>query len=101
VSALPICERLRKTRAGLEVAPSGRDGFRYVENDQHIQINPDGPEAADTIEALVEALERAADAMTCRRDDNAHYCPNCDNSLYEARDNIRKALTRARNGGQP
>jgi hypothetical protein len=63
--------------------------------------NPDGPEALAYIETLEqhvseleEALRRADEAMTCRRDDDAHYCPNCDNSLYEARDKIRAALNR-------
>jgi hypothetical protein len=46
------------------------------------------------VSELEEALRRADEAMTCRRDDDAHYCPNCDNSLYEARDKIRAALNR-------
>lgn len=29
---------------------------------------------------------------TCRRDDDAHYCPNCDNTTYEAREQVRTAL---------
>lgn len=47
VSALPICERLlRSVTNTTAFCPSPE--FR----------NPDGPEAADTIDALYEALER-------------------------------------------
>ena len=42
---------------------------------------------------LREALQAAADSMTCR-DDAAHYCPNCDRSSYKARDDARAALAR-------
>jgi hypothetical protein len=49
------------------------------------------------VSALEEALRQADEAMTCRRDDDAHYCPNCDNSLYEARGKIRAALNREPN----
>jgi hypothetical protein len=31
--------------------------------------------------------------MTCGRDDAACYCPNCDNSFYEARAKIDSALS--------
>ena len=55
-------------------------------------------QAAERIERLEAALEAAAAAMTCRRDDDAHYCPNCDNSLYEARDKARAALSASHEG---
>lgn len=58
-----------------------------------------GAQAADELERLTSAIERkdAAlrkldEALTCRRDDDAHYCPNCDNSLYSAREIARAAL---------
>jgi hypothetical protein len=41
---------------------------------------------------LREALERAELAMTCRNGD-AHYCPNCDNTTFNAREEVRTALT--------
>ena len=43
-------------------------------------------------ERLRTALQNAADAMTCHGDDKACYCPNCDNSFYAARDEVRKVL---------
>jgi hypothetical protein len=45
-----------------------------------------------TIERLSAALEKAEVAMTCGHKDGACYCPNCDNSFYGARDEIRAAL---------
>lgn len=67
-------------------------------------------EAADVLEALEgwavervaeaqaenaklrKALERAELAMTCRNG-GAHYCPNCDNTTFNAREEVRTALT--------
>lgn len=48
---------------------------------------------ADRIEALEAALREVDDALTCRDDDSAHYCPNCDNSLHKARERVRAALS--------
>jgi hypothetical protein len=69
-------------------------------------VNPDGPEAATAlttarahIDALLrvvdegwEALEQAAEDMTCRGD-GAHYCPNCDRSTFAARERARAYLS--------
>jgi hypothetical protein len=91
-------ERLRKVEGSVEYGadPGGTVTCWHR--------NPDGPEASARIEALEqrvseleEALRQADEAMTCRRDDDAHYCPNCDNSLYEARGKIRAALNREPN----
>jgi hypothetical protein len=38
-----------------------------------------------------EALEQAAEDMTCRGD-GAHYCPNCDRSTFAARERARAYL---------
>lgn len=57
---------------------------------------PGDRDAVAEIERLREALREAADAMTCGPDkhgDNpAHYCPNCDNTSFNARANIRALL---------
>jgi hypothetical protein len=45
-------ERLRKT----DFQEVSRDGFR---REELVPVNPDGPEAADTIEELVETLKEA------------------------------------------
>lgn len=39
-----------------------------------------------------EALEKADKAMSCGDDQSAHYCPNCDRTLYSARSDVRTAL---------
>lgn len=84
---IPLCERLRA-----EAWVTNEDGGNVFHEEP---VNPDGPEAAALIEELTSALEQAAYAMTCRRDDDAHYCPNCDSSLYEAREKARAALSKA------
>jgi hypothetical protein len=63
-AALPIVERLRET----VVIGYHSDGYAGVGSDGHYESRPatpmtrlanrDGPEAADTIEELVEALKR-------------------------------------------
>ncbi|HRE44835.1 MAG TPA: hypothetical protein PKY87_12825 [Terricaulis sp.] len=64
-------------------------------------------EAARDVRAYIADLKREADRMRgalekldllmkCRPhtgDDNAHYCPNCDNSLWAAKEVIRAALS--------
>lgn len=52
-----------------------------------------------TIEELVGALRKAEAAMTCRGDD-AHYCPNCDNTTFSAREEIRTILSRHKGEGE-
>jgi hypothetical protein len=43
-------------RPAREIAHTSGGGLCYAESDQQVLVNPDGPEAADAIEALVEAL---------------------------------------------
>ena len=45
-----------------------------------------------------EVLEDAVAGMTCRKDDDAHYCPNCDNTTYDARERARAFLARQDQG---
>jgi hypothetical protein len=61
-------------------------------------------EAAEALSTLNEEVERlrtallaAANAMTCG-DDDAHYCPNCDNSLWNDRSAALAALQSSRGG---
>lgn len=57
-------------------------------------------EVADALEALLEERDRlkaamveVEDRLNCRGSrDIAHYCPNCDNSLYKTREIAREAL---------
>jgi hypothetical protein len=46
------------------------------------------------VKVLEAELLRAADSMTCKGNgpDAAHYCPNCDNTMYGPRDRARTAL---------
>ena len=46
---------------------------------------------ASRIAELEAGLRTAERDMTCRNDD-AHYCPNCDNSSFNARAKIRTLL---------
>jgi hypothetical protein len=87
---LPICKKLRAKRK-----------FRLRDDGpvHESLVNPDGPEAADTIEALVEALSAIASQAIC-------YGMSADET--ELRDWLKfisetaeTALFRARNGGQP
>ena len=46
----------------------------------------------------LEALVRdAEEEVTCRLDDAACYCPNCDRSMFNVRDRLRAALKGATN----
>lgn len=61
--------------------------------------NPLGRDAAAMLEAdvrriaeLEAALKAAETAMTCGKHDAAHYCPTCDNTLYNARAKIRAMI---------
>jgi len=47
---------------------------------------------ADEVVRLREALRKAERAMTCGRGDDAHYCPNCDNTIFRPREEVRRAL---------
>jgi hypothetical protein len=51
----------------------------------------------EEVERLRTALLAAANAMTCG-DDDAHYCPNCDNSLWNDRSAALAALQSSRGG---
>jgi hypothetical protein len=71
---LPICERLRRKERRLPATGGGSIGTdadgkttvtSYVTDDGRRLVNPDGPEAADTIEALVEALSAIASQAIC------------------------------------
>ena len=59
----------------------------------------------DALEARIARLEaglrEAEQDMTCgvRIADDAHYCPNCNNSSYDARARIRAALAGSKGGG--
>lgn len=45
------------------------------------------------LEECERALTEIADRLNCRGDPtSAHYCPNCDNSLYNVREIARAAL---------
>lgn len=44
-------------------------------------------------DGLRQRAERLVEMLNCRRFD-AHYCPNCDNSLFEARELARDLLAR-------
>ena len=46
-------------------------------------------ERVTSLEALVRDAE---EEVTCRRDDAACYCPNCDRSMFNVRDRLRAAL---------
>jgi len=46
-------------------------------------------ERCKSLEALVRDAE---EEVTCRRDDAACYCPNCDRSMFNVRDRLRAAL---------
>lgn len=51
------------------------------------------------IAELVEALDRVSIGLTCRAydgQDNAHYCPNCDNTTFNLRAEVRAAITKAK-----
>ena len=48
---------------------------------------------------LIEALEKVSIKLICRpfsSNDAAHYCPNCDNSLYDVRQEVRDILAALR-----
>ena len=45
-----------------------------------------------TTNLLAEALQKIVSGLNCRGTDNAHYCPNCDNSLFDLREIARSAL---------
>ncbi len=52
--------------------------------------------------AAEAALRGAERAMTCRLDtDDAHYCPNCDQSSFNARAHIRNVLAGLTSEGEP
>ena len=80
----------------------GSGGFRAThvawarKPDQSDALSAHLEAAQAEVERLREALGEAADAMTCGPDkhgDNpAHYCPNCDNTSFNARANIRALL---------
>ena len=46
-------------------------------------------ERCKSLEALVRDAE---EEVTCRLDDAACYCPNCDRSMFNVRDRLRAAL---------
>lgn len=86
-----IVERLRETVA---FSAHGKRHKRFR--------NPDGPAAADEIEALRAEVERMREALafighlaTCDHG-HAHYCPNCDRSLSEIGDTVQTALTQTK-----
>jgi hypothetical protein len=56
---LPIVERLRRTAPGYRGTLRDDGTVEYAETETESLVNPDGPEAADTIEELVEALRRS------------------------------------------
>jgi hypothetical protein len=84
-----------------------RDGLHRLEGDMAPtawRFPPDIPDTpdltaallvsmADEVERLREALREAERDMTCGERDDAHYCPNCDNTSFKAREAIRRALT--------
>jgi hypothetical protein len=56
------------------------------------------PGACETPEECAPGVDMRAilveveDALICQDDDRAHYCPNCDRSLYNIRARVRAAL---------
>ena len=55
-------------------------------------------------EEMLAALRGIERALICRAhtgDDRAHYCPNCDNSLYDPREIARTAIGRAERAAPP
>jgi hypothetical protein len=51
--------------------------------------------ARQEIERLRAALKDAIERLECDHEGNAHYCPNCDNSLDRLRGDLQKALEAA------
>lgn len=81
---LPIVERLRRTEER-PVFIETDDGHGWFDS-QDLPINPDGPEAADTIEALVEALEAVGERLR-----EANYEGYFDADIRRVEDALAKA----------
>lgn len=56
MSVFPICEKLRRTEKRKSYMATNATA-PIIESEYEAPINPDGPEAARTIEALYEALK--------------------------------------------
>lgn len=51
--------------------------------------------------AIKEALEKIIAGLSCGGTDNsAHYCPNCDNSLFNVQEIARSALADIEGAGK-
>ncbi len=53
---------------------------------------------ATATKPLVDALKEASEDLTCSSANETHYCPNCDNSLYNAKAKIDAALEKMKEG---
>lgn len=89
MSALPICDRLRALESA---SPDflGEDEGRY---ETCFHRNPDGPAAADTIEALYEALTEIAKGEGPFSRDPLIHAENCIESM---KDIAHAAIAKAR-----
>ncbi len=49
----------------------------------------------EKVKTLVDALKVASEDLVCPSPNDTHYCPNCDNSLYNAKAKIDAALAKS------
>lgn len=83
-------------RAASEADSVGRGN----ENQSAVPVseNPEVVSLRSRLREAEEALRQALDELTCGADDDqdgAHFCPRCDNSLFDAKARVKAALEAA------